>query len=181
MKSLLSLFTFFLSFNAFALGRLDLSYGYFSIKAKASGKTTNISNFAATNLAYLIPFGEKLQANLGYSVLLSDMAGTDKGYGLNLGINYFPINSSKNETFKDEHFQVERYETLKPYIGAGFYQRDFQSTKNSYAGFGGNVGVERYYNKTMSFKTELRYITLTGSNSSTAKEINAFLGVIFRI
>jgi hypothetical protein len=181
MKSLLSLFLILLSFNAFALGRLDLSFGYFSIQAKADSKTTNISNLAASNLSFLLPFGEQFQANLGYSVLLSDLAGTDKGYGLNIGINYFPLSSSKNEILKDEHFQVERFEIWKPFIGAGFYQRNFQSTKNSYAGFGWSAGIERYLNKIMSLKTELRYITLSGSNSSTAKEINAFFGVIFRI
>lgn len=164
-----------------ALGRLDFSYGYFSISSKSAGKTTNISSLTAANLAYLSPFGDKAQLNIGYSVLLADMSGSDKGYGVNVGMNYFPFNSSKNEILKDEIFHIERFEIWKPYVGAGFYQRDFQSTKNSYAGFGGNIGIERYYNKTLSLKTELRYITLTGSNSSTVKEINAFLGVIFRI
>lgn len=181
MKNLLSLIFILMSFNAFAIGRLDLSYGYFSINSKTTEKSTSISNPTAANLAYLLPFGEKAQLNFGYTILLADYSGSDKAYGLNVGINYFPISSSKNEKLKDEHFDVERYQIWKPYVGIGFYQREFQSIKNSYAGIGINPGIERYYDKSMSFKGELRYIALTGSNESTATEINAFLGVIFRI
>jgi hypothetical protein len=181
MKNLLSLIFILCSFNAFAIGRLDLSYGYFSINSKTTEKSTSISNPAAANLAYLLPFGEKTQLNMGYTVLLADMSGSDKAYGLNVGVNYFPISSSLNEKLKSDDFEVERYEIWKPYIGLGFYQREFQSIKNSYAGFGINPGIERYFDKLMSFKGELRYIALSGSNESTATEINAFLGVIFKI
>ena len=181
MKSLLSFFLILFSYKAMALGRLDFSYGYFSISSKSGDKTTNISSPTAANLAYLLAFGEKAQLNIGYSVLFADMAGSDKGYGVNVGMNYFPFNSSKNEKLKDEHFDVERFELWKPFVGLGFYQREFQSIKNSYAGFGSNLGIERYYDKLMSFKAELRYIALAGASEAKATELNAFLGIIFKI
>ena len=191
MKNLLSLFIILFSFKAMAVGRVDFSYGFYSISSKP-GKTTSTSSTKAQkgaavsgpymfNLAYLFPVADKVQLNLGYSVLLADVSGTDKGYGFNFGVNYFILGSAKNEILKNDSIDVERFEIWKPYAGFGFYQRDFQSIENSYAGFGINGGVERYYTKNMSFKGELRYISLSGSNSSIATEINAILGVIFVI
>ena len=190
MKSLLSFFIIFLSFDAFALGRIDFSYGFYSINSKPgkssttatdSNKASSISGPYLFNLAYLLAIAEKAQLNFGYSVLLADISGTDKGYGVNIGLNYFLIGSAKNENLKNDSLDVERFELWKPYAGFGFYQRDFQSVKNSFAGFGLNGGVERYYTKNMSLKAELRYISLSGTNSSVATEINAILGVIFVI
>lgn len=175
-----------------AVGRIDFSYGYYSINSKAEKKTTSTSssdsgNSASVsgpymfNLAYLLPVADKFQLNIGYSVLLADIAGTDKGYGLNVGFNYFLLGSAKNENLKNDAIDVERFEIWKPYTGIGFYQRDFQSIKNSYAGFGINGGVERYYTKDVSFKGELRYISLSGANSVIATEMNAIFGIIFII
>ncbi len=180
-KKLLSIFIFILCGNAFALGRLDFSYGYFSIKSKADNKETSVSNPSAMNVAYLFPIMEKIHLNFGYSVLLADFSGSDKGYGLNLGFNFYPFSSGKNENYKNERVEIERFEALRPYVGVAFYQRDFQSIKNSYAGFGISPGIERYINKNMSLKSELRLISLSGSNSSTAIETDLFVGVIFNI
>jgi len=190
MKSLLSFFIIFLSFDAFALGRIDFSYGFYSINSTAgeSSTTTTDAKTSASvsgpylfNLAYLVPVTDKVQLNLGYSVLLADISGTDKGFGVNVGFNYFFTSSAKNENFKNDSIYVERFELWKPYAGLGFYQRDFQSIKNSFAGFGVNGGVERYYTKDMSLKAELRYLSLSGTNSTIATEINAMLGIIFVI
>lgn len=190
MKSLLSLLIFILSFDASALGRIDFSYGFYSINSKPgktsttatdANKSASISGPYLFNLAYLLPVADKVQLNFGYSVLLADISGTDKGYGINVGLNYFITSSAKNENLKNDSIDVQRFEIWKPYAGFGFYQRDFQSIKNSFAGFGLNGGVERYYTKDMSFKAELRYISLSGTNSSIATEINAILGVIFVI
>ena len=181
MKSLLSLFLILFCFKAMAVGRLDLSYGYFSINSKTSEKTSSISSPTAANVAYLYSISEKSQLNIGYSILLADASGSDKGYGLNVGLNFFPLNSSKDERFKSESLDVERFEIWKPFAGLGFYQREFQSIKNSYAGFGLNIGVERYFTKVMSFKGEIRTIALAGANSAEATEFNSFLGVIFKI
>jgi hypothetical protein len=192
MKNLLSLFIILFTFEAMAVGRIDLSYGFYSLNSKASNKTTSTTSSEAAksaavsgpylfNLAYLLPVADKVQVNLGYSVLLADIAGTDKGYGLNVGFNYFILGSAKNENLKNDAIDVERFEIWKPYTGMSFYQRDFQSIKNSYAGFGINGGVERYYTKDVSFKGELRYISLSGTNSAIATEINAIFGIILVI
>jgi hypothetical protein len=181
MKNLLSLFLIAFSFEVLAVGRLDFSYGYFAINAKTKDNSSNVSAPYAANLAYLYPFKEKTQLNIGYTVLFTDVSGTDKGYGVNLGVNYFPLHSAKNETLKNEYFEVERNTKWKPYVGLGFYQREFQSIKNSYAGLGLSTGVEHYFDKFMSFKGEIRTIALSGSNDSSASELNAFVGVIVKI
>ncbi len=181
MKNLLSLFLICFSFQALAIGQLDLSYGYFSINSKTQEKSASISSPTAANIGYQLPVSENLQFLIGYSLLLADISASDKGYGLNVGVNYFPVSSSKNEEFKSDLIHVIRHEIWKPFVGLGFYQREFQSIKNSYAGFGVNGGVERFLNKTMSLKGELRAIALAGSNEAEALEFNSFLGVIFKI
>ena len=181
MKKLLSLSLILASLDAFAIGRMDVSYGYFAINAKTADTSSSISNPTAFNLGYLMPLMDKADLSIGYSLLLADFAGSDKAFGLNLGVNYFPTSSAKDETLKTDDFNVERYQIWKPYVGLGFYQRNFQSIKTSYAGLGLNAGVEKYKSKKMSYKGELRYITLSGSSESTATEINLFFGLIFKI
>jgi hypothetical protein len=181
MKSLLNFSILFFSFEAFAVGRIDLSYGYFSINAKTKDASASISSPTAANIAYLYSLTEKISLNLGYSILLADIAASDKGYGVNVGFNYYPTSSSRNEKLSNQTIDVERFELWKPFLGLGFYQRDFQSIKDSYAGFGLGLGMEKYHNKVMSFKAELRTISLSGSSEASALEIDAFLGVIFNI
>jgi hypothetical protein len=181
MKNLLKTFLILYSFEALAVGRLDFSYGYFSINAKTKDKSGSLSSPTAANLAYLYSITEKIALNVGYTILLADLAASDKGYGLNMGFNYYLFSSSKNEKLINDNIEVERYQLWRPYTGFGFYQRDFQSIKDSYAGFGLSLGTERYYNKDMSFKGEIRTIALSGSNEASAFEVNAFFGVLFNI
>ena len=162
-------------------GKIDLSVGYFSIKAKSSGEEASISNPSAFRVGYQKELLPSLEFAVGYTILLADFAGSDLGYGLDLGAIYFPLTGSSDEVFKSDAIEVRRYEHLRPYLGLGFYQRQFQSVKNSYAGLGATLGVERYYDKKMNFKAEARYVGLSGSNESTATEMNLLFGVVFKI
>lgn len=155
--------------------------GYFSLNAQVDGQTTTVSNPSALALGYLKPFADQFEFKIGYSLLLADYAASDMGYGLNAGINYFPFNSAMDEKYKSDNFEVFRYEDYKPFLSLGFVQRNFQSVKNSYAGFGAGVGVEKYYDKTISFKAEYRYHSLTGPSDSSATEINLLIGIIYKI
>jgi hypothetical protein len=181
MKNLLKLSLLLLSTSAIAKGRLDFSYGYFSINSKTEEQAATISNPTAFNAAYLYNLNEKTSLNFGYSLLLADFAASDKGYGFNMGVNYYPLSAAINEKFNNSDIEVERFEIWKPYLGFGFYQRNFQSIKDSYAGFGLTLGVERFYTKKLSFKSEIRIISLSGSNEAKATELNALFGLIYSL
>lgn len=162
-------------------GKISLTGGYFGINAKANGTSSSISNPSAFRLAYQYPFLDHFELAAGYTILLADFSGSDLGYGLDFGANLYPLTFSHDEKAGDPHFDVKRYENYSPFIGLGFYQRQFQSVKNSYAGLGITTGLEKYYSKKINFKAEARYIQLGGSGESTATEINLLLGIVYKL
>jgi hypothetical protein len=164
-----------------AEGKISLTGGYFGISAKANGTTSSIGNPSAFRIGYQYPILDKFELAAGYSILMADFSGSDLGYGLDLGANYYPLTFSHEERVQDPHFEVKRYQEYSPFVGLGFYQRQFQSVKNSYAGLGATIGLEKYYNKKINLKAEARYITLGGSGDSSATEINFLLGIVYKL
>ena len=162
-------------------GKIGFSTGFFSISAKANGKSESISNPSAFRGSYSKAIFNKYEVAVGYTFLLSDFSGSDLGYGIDIGANYFPFTLSADQNFKSNEAYVSSYSKYSPYVGFGFYQRSFQSVKNSYAGFGATVGCEKFYNKDINFKLESRYITLGGSGESEATEMNLLVGIIYKI
>lgn len=162
-------------------GKISLTGGYFAINAKAGGATTNISNPSAFRIGYQYPLLNNFEMVAGYSILVADYSGSDLGYGLDLGANYYPLTFSHDDKAKDPFFDVKRTQDLSPFIGLGFYQRQFQSVKNAYAGLGATLGVEKYFTKKINFKAETRYIQLAGSGNSTATEINLLFGIVYKL
>lgn len=164
-----------------AEGKISMTGGYFGINAKANGNTSNIGNPSAFRIGYQYPILNQFEISGGYTILMADFSGSDLGYGVDIGANYFPLTFSHEEKVKDPHFEVKRYQQYSPYIGLGFYQRQFQSVQNSYAGMGLTLGTEKYYNKKINFKAEARYITMAGAGDSEATEINLMLGIVYKL
>jgi hypothetical protein len=162
-------------------GKISLTGGYFGINAKANGQTANIGNPSAFKIGYQYPILNHFEFTGNYTILMADFSGSDLGYGLDVGANYYPITFSSEEKVKDDYFEVKRYQDYSPYIGLGFYQRQFQSVKNSYAGLGATVGLEKYYDKKINLKAEARYITLAGSGDSEATEMNFLFGIVYKL
>lgn len=162
-------------------GKVSVSCGYFSLNAKSESGTTSVSNPSAFHIGYLQPRWDKFEFKIGYSVLMADFSGSDLGYGLDAGMNYYPFSDASDETLQTATVKVHRHEVWRPLVGVSFNQRSFQSVRNSYAGFGLNAGVERYYDENMSFKADLRYVALGGSSDSTATETALLFGVVFKL
>lgn len=171
----------FICAQALADGKIEASFGYFSINAKTSDASTSIANPSAFRIGYLKPVSRKVELNFSYSMVLADFSGSDLGYGVDLGANYYYLTSTSDDSFKDDQIEVKRYEVWRPYLGATFSQRNFQSVKNSYAGFGVAAGIERYWDDRLNLKAEIRSIALSGSNDSTASESSVLLGVVFKL
>ncbi len=184
LKGIQLKFLFLLLISEAALsseGKISLTGGYFAISAKTSQDSANISNPSAFRVAYQFPVLNQFEIVGGYSILLADFSGSDLGYGLDLGANYYPFTFSHEQISKDPFMEVKRHQDYLPFVGLGFYQRQFQSVKNSYAGLGVTAGIEKYYSKKINLKAEARYIQLGGSAESTATEMNFLLGIVYKI
>ena len=167
---------------AFAAGgKFTAGWGFFALSAKTQDTSSSISNPSAFHLSYRQPQGDRLELKIGYSILMADFSGSDLGYGLDAGFNYYPFTDSADESYHDPLVSARRSELWRPYAGLSFNQRNFQSVRNSYAGFGFSAGVERYYDEKMSFNAEARFVTLSGSNESEATETALLVGVVFKL
>lgn len=162
-------------------GKVNLSTGYFSLRANANGNTSNIANFSVFKMGYQHPILDRFELTGAYTILMGDYSGSDLGYGLDIGAHYYPFTFSNDEKFKDDQIEVRRFQNYYPFIGLGFFQRQFQSVKNSYAGPGLSAGLEKYYDKRINFKAEFRFISLAGANQSSADEMNFLFGIVYKL
>lgn len=170
-----------LSSNALCTEKISLTGGYFSISATAGDQSSSISNPSAFHVGYQKIFTDSLEFKIGYSVLMADFSGSDLGYGVDVGFNYYPMSAAADEKYRDENLTVKTYEIWRPFVGFAFNQRNFQSVRNSYAGIGLNAGAEKYHNEKMNWVGELRYTSLGGSNESAATEMQLMFGVVFKL
>lgn len=168
--------------SAFGMGgKFVASYGHFNINAKTPDTSATISNPSAFHLGFLQPKWNNWEFKIGYSVLLADFSGSDMGFGIDAGVNYYPLSDAGDEKFTDGKVTIRRYEIWRPFVGLSFNQRNFQSIRNSYAGFGLSLGTERYYSEHLNFRTEARYVSLAGSSESEATETSLWVGVVFKL
>jgi hypothetical protein len=161
--------------------KVDVMGGFFSLNAKTNSGSANVSTLGSYRVSASKSFFDSLDAVLGYTINMSNTIGGDFAYGIDLGVNYFPFTFTEPSHFESEGVSVRRDELWRPYVGFSFNQRQFQSVKNGYAGFGVNLGSEYSINKKYSLKSEFRYISLAGSSESEATEMNILFGVSFKI
>jgi opacity protein-like surface antigen len=161
-------------------GRLDLSYGLFSFNAKSGEEKTNISSPSAFALAYIRPVSSHFDLVGGYSLLMADLSGSDIGYGFNLGANYRFFSGPMREKYSLKGLSIVSQQEWIPFVGFGFYQRNFQSAKNTFAGFGFSGGTEKRLTDTLNLKVEARFIQLNGAAQSSATEMDLLFGLVVK-
>jgi hypothetical protein len=163
--------------NAFA-GKYDLMFGMYSYSAKVSNKTTAVSGLGTYEGSYLMPLKDHFEISLGYSFTMTGIIGGDYSYGPKLGVNYYPVNFASNEKIELPNKTIEIHDFYKPYIGVAFNQRQFQSAKTSYAGFGFSLGCEKYINSNYTIKSEVKMNSYTGASEAQATETNILIGLV---
>lgn len=161
--------------------KLTAAAGFFSINAVTGTNSASISNPSAFSLGYLRSITDQLEFRINYSILLADFTGSDMGYGLNVGVNYYPFTSTADQQLVSQEIEVSASETWRPYTGMVFAQRNFQSIRNSYAGIGLVGGTERYLDRNLNLYGEVSYISMTGSNLSSATEMQLVFGVVVKL
>lgn len=160
--------------------KLEFSAGFFSFSAsnERNGTSKSISAPGAYRIAYLHPFWDRYELDLGYSLLASKTIGGDLSFGFDLGVNYFFLTNAGNTTASSNSVNLLIQDQWRPFAGISFNQRNFQSTSAQYAGVGIKVGTEYQLTENLSLSGTLRYISLGGPNQSKATQIEMLLGVL---
>lgn len=173
-KTWLSLFFFFFIFTQSAnANKFDFLAGAFSF----AGDET-VSNLGAYHMGYATDFKD-FEVAIGYTLLMTQIVGGDLAFGFDLGINYYPWTESTvtEGASSTSYFSVNPL--WRPFIGASFNQRQFQSTKSNYAGFSLCLGAERALDYSFDLKSLLRITSLAGPSSASATEITVLIGITF--
>lgn len=176
MTRLLSLVFTFFSITVQAK-QLSFAAGMYSIEATSASKPVSVSSFGSYRFSYSQNIWENFSFSAGYNLILEKATGGDKSYGLSFGANYYIGPEAALIKSHLDNVSVSYTSSLLPYIGFEFHQRQFQSTKTSYAGFGIVAGVEKYWRQDFSLIAEFRMITLGGTNNGEANEKTLMTGI----
>jgi hypothetical protein len=166
-----------LPINSYA-GKLDLMAGYFNLEAEVGDQSGSVTTVGAYRVSYAQPlFSEKIDLELGYTLLMSNTFGGDLAYGIEAGVNFFPFTPSESYEGRSKNAALEIKPIWRPFVGTLFSQRQAQSTNSGYAGFGFLVGFERTIENYFDLKALVRYSLLSGPRSATANEMVVLLGI----
>lgn len=159
--------------------KLDTLFGYYSLTAETNTASGQLSALGLYNFYVRKSFVPNFDFGIGYTLQMSKSFYGDVSYGPDLGFYYFPVSNATPLYAKNATTQFQLNETYKPYTGMNFHQRNYQSAKSSYAGFSIIVGCEIDIGYKFSINTQLRYLNLSGPQSSKAKDLNFLGGLTF--
>lgn len=181
MKKLLNaniyLLMLFLPIITWANSQVSISLGGYSISGKNGNRTTEVSGLGAYRLGLSHNFTTDFQLKIGYNVTFESIISGDSIYGLDIGASWLFWGPQLFESFKSDGVLVKITREWSPYLGFQFNQRQFQSNKSNYSGFGAHIGAHFPIQSNLSWHSEVRYNLLTGPNNATATDSSILLGV----
>lgn len=161
--------------------QLSFSAGMYSIEANSGSRPVSVSSFGSYRFSYTQNIWKNFSFSAGYNLILENGTGGDKSYGLSFGSNYYIGPEAALIKSHLDNISISYTSSLLPYVGFEFHQRQFQSTKTSYAGFGLVAGVEKYWRQDFSLIAEFRMISLGGTNNGEANEKTLMTGISLSI
>ncbi len=161
--------------------KFDFSLGYFNLSTQQTGSATaksgNASGIGEYQVLYRHAILPSLEVGVGYTLMVSKGLSGDLGYGVDVGAYWFPFTLASYERSSSEGATEVYYTIWRPYVTAGFFQRQFQAIQTGYAGLGGGIGVERALTAKLSLRGEFRDVHLGGSSTSSANSTDFLVGV----
>lgn len=158
--------------------KLNLKAGLFNVEAKTSGESGSLSGLGYYQVSMQQAIHSQWEASIGYSLIMSRTIGGDLGFGLDIGLNYFPITRLKSQMSSTKNLSIVIEEIWRPFLSLGFLERRFQSVEANYAGFSVGVGAERQIDGSKSSLIfDFKYSSLSGSGDSEASELNLSCGI----
>lgn len=175
-KLIIFLLSLFFSFSAFSV-KFEATTGVYNFSAKTSRGSGSIGGAGFHRISYLLPVLRNLEAGIGYTFMASQIITGDLGFGFDLSLKYFPFSGVEPDSFSTGNSVALFNPKFRPYVGLGFYQRQFQSVGTAYGGVGIKGGTEMAYSSRVSLVGDFRYISYAGPQSSTATEISLSFGL----
>ncbi|MBT7608367.1 MAG: hypothetical protein HN576_01335 [Bacteriovoracaceae bacterium] len=151
--------------------------GYYSLDAKNDSSSNNISNLGAYRIFFIHEIKSTLSINIGYNIIFEKILTGDSSFGFDLGVNYFHFGSSNTKKSKIGNIDIKVIQDWSPYVGFSFNQRQYQSIRSAYSGFGVIIGGMKSLMNKMNLILEGRYVSLTGATSSSATELTFQTGI----
>lgn len=153
--------------------KLELNYGFFSVSSEASGTSSTVSGPGALQLNYAHHLVGPIELTFGYTILVAG----DFANGFDVGARWFPITATEAVAWSQNGTTYTVSESWRPFLGVAFSQRQFQSARQGYSGFGFDIGVEHPVSDSFLLRASARYRRLSGSSTSRATEIDLLLGI----
>jgi hypothetical protein len=122
---LLTALVFFGTTPALGVGKLDMSFGGYSLSAKSPQGEGRVSGLGSYSATYHYGFFDKLDFSVGYSLFFSGIITGDMGFGPDLGFTYYPISYSGATILKTERTYLFVKDIWRPLINVSFNQRQF--------------------------------------------------------
>lgn len=162
--------------------KLVLSAGAYSFTAENQSNkvSASISGVGSYQLAYRHVLSQNVELDFGFSLVATETFGGDLAFGLDVGANYYPISNAEPIQAETGSANVSLSDRWRPFVGAGFHQRNFQSTSSQYAGFGIKAGSEFQMTEEVCFQGAIRYLMLGGPNQASATQIDLLGGLVFQ-
>ena len=174
------LFGLLLSSQALAVSYdLGVKYGFYSFSSQTSTETASISFPGYFGFEFDISVTDNLVIAPGYSMYIISTESIDLGYGFDLIAKYFPFTSASvtRETNKNDEWTSAPL--WRPYVMAGFEQRQFQSIQSNYAGILVGLGTHYQMFQEDYLFGECNFSYLSGPSTSNIKELKLAIGYGF--
>lgn len=173
----LSLFLILIFSQNVLAHKLNVSGGYYSYSAKTSAGSSSISGPSSLSFRYSHSFFSQFELSVGYTLNTEKITGGDISFGADIGAIYYPFSEAQSQSFQGERVFAQVQSKWRPKAGLFFHQRQFQSVKTSYAGFGILGGTEWHWKNNFYLESNLRLISLVGPSNSKANVTEILLGL----
>jgi hypothetical protein len=179
LQMLLWIFFVFLSPQVFAEGfQLSAKGGMWAFSTKnISARSESDSGFGAYAIQASYAVASKWNACLGFNMLSSNGFTGGRAYGVDAGINYYPLTAATSTLTQTDTVSVALSETWRPYIGFHLRQRTFNFIlSTTFLGSGLTAGVDYQIGTNWFLNFEARYDLLLGSDDGEAIQTNILIG-----
>lgn len=175
-------FIFFICFGQMAEAqKVGANFGFYNIQAQSqsAGQTVslNMARLGSYQLTGQFGITDSLDLGVGYSIFYSRTFGGDMGFGPDIFVNYFPFSQSGKRSWNDAGVKLNLHESLRPYVGLAFHQRQFQSVQTSYSGFGFHGGLEWAQSEEWGYHFRVSSQSLIGPGSLNFRLMDISLGL----
>ncbi|MBV6514041.1 MAG: hypothetical protein FMNOHCHN_03627 [Ignavibacteriaceae bacterium] len=163
--------------------KLNIDVGAYSINATAptttssSTTTVNLSTPGVYSLSASFQIFPQVELCPGYTIFYSKTFRGDMGFGPDLTVHFFPMNSGSGVNIINQNVSYWEIEKWRPFLGGSFHQRQFQSVQSSYSGFGFSGGTELQLTNNTSTRVILRMMSLNGPASAIMSYTDISLGL----